>query len=375
MTITLRQESQDGATTKGSALSFAELDNNFIHFMTNGITVVGDDSTGKEITLGNSIKFAGGNNITVTVDQDSAAQGATVVNIAATGTGISNVVEDTTPQLGGSLDVNSQSIVSTANGNIVLAPNGTGKVKVDDANTALDYANYGVPSVLVEDTTSGAQFGIQHYLTGTAVSGTGDNVQYVGINFDDSGTYTSPSAGGDINLLMGYDFTNEVHTMNPTGGEFKLLPVTYYVDGTGTWPAGNDYAPTNITIGHDANDTAHSAVLKLETPLSKYQEKVTTLTDDSTADIHINCRTGTVSTFSLNDNKTFVFTNLDAGRSHTLIITNQGSYTATLQGSDSSAIKFPGGAPTITTGAGAIDVITVFYDGTNYLGNIAQDFQ
>lgn len=39
-----------------------------------------------------------------------------------------NVVEDTTPQLGGNLDVNSQSIVSTSNGNITLTPNGTGNV-------------------------------------------------------------------------------------------------------------------------------------------------------------------------------------------------------------------------------------------------------
>lgn len=42
--------------------------------------------------------------------------------------GISDVVADTTPQLGGNLDVNGNSIVSTSNGNIALAPNGTGKV-------------------------------------------------------------------------------------------------------------------------------------------------------------------------------------------------------------------------------------------------------
>lgn len=41
---------------------------------------------------------------------------------------LSNVVEDTTPQLGGSLDVNSQKIVSTSNGNIDIEPNGTGNV-------------------------------------------------------------------------------------------------------------------------------------------------------------------------------------------------------------------------------------------------------
>jgi hypothetical protein len=42
--------------------------------------------------------------------------------------GIANLVEDTTPQLGGALDVNGNSLVSTSNGNITLAPNGTGRV-------------------------------------------------------------------------------------------------------------------------------------------------------------------------------------------------------------------------------------------------------
>ena len=42
--------------------------------------------------------------------------------------GISNVVDDTSPQLGGNLDVNGKDIVSTSNGDIELSPNGTGKV-------------------------------------------------------------------------------------------------------------------------------------------------------------------------------------------------------------------------------------------------------
>ena len=44
------------------------------------------------------------------------------------GGGLNNVVEDTTPQLGGNLDVNGNSLVSTSNGNITLTPNGTGNV-------------------------------------------------------------------------------------------------------------------------------------------------------------------------------------------------------------------------------------------------------
>ena len=41
------------------------------------------------------------------------------------------VVDDTTPQLGGSLDVNGNSIVSVSNGDITFTPNGTGKVNLD----------------------------------------------------------------------------------------------------------------------------------------------------------------------------------------------------------------------------------------------------
>ena len=46
-------------------------------------------------------------------------------------TGIDNIVADTTPQLGGNLDVNGNDIVSTSNANIDILPNGTGKVILD----------------------------------------------------------------------------------------------------------------------------------------------------------------------------------------------------------------------------------------------------
>ena len=46
-----------------------------------------------------------------------------------------DLINDLTPQLGGSLDVNGQSIVSASNGNIVVAPHGTGHV---DINSDLD---------------------------------------------------------------------------------------------------------------------------------------------------------------------------------------------------------------------------------------------
>ena len=54
-----------------------------------------------------------------------------VVSGLASSAAISNVSEDTTPQLGGDLDVNGNDLVSTSNGNISLLPNGTGKVIID----------------------------------------------------------------------------------------------------------------------------------------------------------------------------------------------------------------------------------------------------
>ena len=41
-----------------------------------------------------------------------------------------NIVDDTTPQLGGDLDVNGQDIVSVSNGDIEIAPDGSGQVKI-----------------------------------------------------------------------------------------------------------------------------------------------------------------------------------------------------------------------------------------------------
>ncbi len=61
------------------------------------------------------------------------ARSAVVAGLATSGA-ISNVVEDSTPQLGGDLDVNGNGLVSTSNGNIALTPNGSGVVRIDGSS-------------------------------------------------------------------------------------------------------------------------------------------------------------------------------------------------------------------------------------------------
>jgi len=61
----------------------------------------------------------------------SALKKTTLASISSALGGITDVVADTTPQLGGDLDINGNDIVSTSNGNIDILPNGTGVVNLD----------------------------------------------------------------------------------------------------------------------------------------------------------------------------------------------------------------------------------------------------
>jgi hypothetical protein len=62
---------------------------------------------------------------TAVTDYATAAQGATADSA------LQDVVSDTTPQLGGNLDVNGNSIVSVSAGNIAITPDTTGKIILD----------------------------------------------------------------------------------------------------------------------------------------------------------------------------------------------------------------------------------------------------
>ena len=55
----------------------------------------------------------------------------TVDNLISSAGGLTSVAADSTPQLGGNLDVNGNSIVSASNGDIAITPNGSGDVIID----------------------------------------------------------------------------------------------------------------------------------------------------------------------------------------------------------------------------------------------------
>ncbi len=104
------------------------------------------------------------------------ARSAVVSGLATSGA-ISNVVEDTTPQLGGDLDMNGQDIVTTSNADIELAPNGTGHVTIK-GNT-----NQGTLQLNCENNSHGQQ------IVAAPHSESANNV------------LTLPSTGGDARLV------------------------------------------------------------------------------------------------------------------------------------------------------------------------------
>jgi len=86
-----------------------------------GATLVDDaDATAARTTLG-----LGTAATTATTDYATATQGATADSA------LQDLVEDLSPQLGGNLDVNGNSIVSVSAGNISITPDTTGKIVLD----------------------------------------------------------------------------------------------------------------------------------------------------------------------------------------------------------------------------------------------------
>ena len=146
--------------------------------------------------------------------------------VSITSGGITDLVQDTTPQLGGALDVNTFSITSTSNGNITLQPNGTGDVvlsadtvKIGDANTDAVLTTDGTGDITIS-TNSGSNSG-----TVKIFDGVNGNIEITpngtGIVKLDGLSY--PTADGTANQVL------------QTNGSGVLSFATLTADGTADW--------------------------------------------------------------------------------------------------------------------------------------------
>jgi len=160
---------------------------------------------------------------------------------------IANVVEDTTPQLGGDLDVNGNAIVSASDGDIAIDANGTGMVTM----TANSVTGDVIPGKL-EGTDFANSLIVGHGTTGTLDAA--ERCCFVGIDAGDA------IVSGDKNTGVGYRSLSSSLTggSNTAIGDYSLKAVTNgtYNCAVGTSAGvsitGGDY---NTLIGNASGDS------------------------------------------------------------------------------------------------------------------------
>ena len=161
--------------------------------------------------------------------------------------GIANVVEDSTPQLGGNLDVQTNSIVTTSNRNVLLAPNGTGVVEIK-GNT-----NEGTLQLNCEQNTHGVKIKAPPHSAGQSYTLTLPSSITNGffLKTDGSGNLSFAAAAETKPTVADVSQTiapATATTINITGTNFVSIPQVQFVNSsTGAITNANTVSFTNAT--------------------------------------------------------------------------------------------------------------------------------
>ena len=125
-------------------------------------------------------------------DSDGGLKKISLANVTSATGGISDVVSDTTPQLGGDLDVNGNAIVSASNGNISITPNGSGKVILDGLSHPTSDGSAG--QFLKTDGAGNLAFAT------VTTDLSGDSTPQLGGNLDVNGNSIVSASNGNISI-------------------------------------------------------------------------------------------------------------------------------------------------------------------------------
>lgn len=298
--------------TKAAALTYTELDTNFQNLADATVSVTAG-SGGTQVTsdLNGNITLVAGTGITLS--GNNTAKTITITSSAAGG----DLINDTSPQLGGNLDVNGFDITAATNQPITIAGVGSGSI------------------FLTPDT---------------------------GTIFLDSNTVKVGKA--DTNVLVELNSTSVTKslTLRATNGSGRTGAVYLSSDGSlgfSSW-ADIDYNES-ITRSYLMKSVGYTHV--------SLTDQSGTFTP-STAD-------GTVQEFTLNGNITInAFASPGSSspdfKKFVILIIKQpssgGPYTLT------STMKFEGGSKTLSTAANAIDILEIYYTGSQYYATLRKGF-
>ena len=163
--------------------------------------------------------------------------------------GISDVVSDTTPQLGGNLDVNGKDIVSASNGDIEIKPNGSGHIHLETTTGMVRFKHANASGTGIDLGSHNLYLNSDSTTTGTSVS--------IGLQpGTDTGTTTNSYSFLKTTRTSNTsaDFSIHVANENSPGGTYYVT--TYY----GNDQSGRVDFPGNVKLKSDGTNYASAKV-------------------------------------------------------------------------------------------------------------------
>ena len=267
-------------------------------------------------------------------------------------TGISNVADDTTPQLGGPLDTNGQDIVSASSADIEIAPDGTGKT-VFKGNT-----NAGTITLNCENNSHGVSVASPAHAdysgswTLTLPTSAGTNGQVLS---------TNGSGVASWSTLTTYAATGNNSDITQLSGLTTAIAVSQ--GGTGATDAST--ARTNLGLGAAAEkdfDTAGGVqaydadTVKSDTPTNFTAPVRGGVDSDQSSAGVCDLSEANNHAVTISGATTISVTNPTAGQSGVITITHDGSTAINFSG-----LKFEGGsAPTPSTSG--VDLLAYYVE-------------